>query len=177
MASTQIYEKIIKVKNAKQTAKLISAIMLYILYLAIWAMIGIFNPDRSILIFLGGILSDILIILITRKYLFIEYEYSFCQNILTISKIYGKSKRKSLIEIDMTKSALICPATEENIQKAENLKPERRIISVSSEYANDIYLLVTGEENEPRILVFIEADERALVILKSAAPFVFSKKS
>ena len=177
MASTQLYEKIIKVRGAGEIAKRIIGIMLYILHLAVWIVAGIFNPEKSILIFLAGILSCILIILITRKYLSIEYEYCFCQSTLTISKIYGKSKRKAIIDVDMTKLVLVCPATEENIQKADNLKPERKIISVSSEYASDIYLLVTGEENEPRILVFIEADERALTILKGCAPLVFSKKS
>lgn len=177
MASTQLYEKIVKVRGAKQIAKRIIGIMLYVLYLSVWATAGIFNPERSILIFIAGILSCALIILITKKYLSVEYEYCFCQSTLTITRIYGKSKRRTLIEIDMPKLALICPASDEGIQKAEHLKPERRIISVSSEYASDIYLLVTGEENEPRILVFIEADERALTILKSCAPFVFSKKS
>jgi hypothetical protein len=37
--------------------------------------------------------------------------------------------------------------------------------------------MVTGEENEPRILIFIEADERALEILKSNAPFAFTRKA
>ena len=59
----------------------------------------------------------------------------------------------------------------------ENLKPEGRIIAVSSEYADDIWLIVTGEENEPRTLIFIEADERALEILKFNSPFAFIKKS
>ena len=177
MASAQFYEKIVKVKNSKQTALLISGILLYVLYMAIWAFIGILNPEISILIFAAGILSALLIILITWKYLFLEYEYSFCQNTLTISKIYGKRKRKTVIDVNLQKLALIASATEENIQKAERLKPERRIIAISSEYAENIHLLVTGEENEERILIFIEADERALNILKSNAPFAFTKKT
>lgn len=176
MANTQFYEKIIKVKNAKQTAKLISGILLYILYLAIWTFIGILNPKSSMLIFVMGILSALLIILVTWKYLFLEYEYSFCQNTLTIAKIYGKRKRKTVIEVNMQKLALIASATDENIQSAEPLSPEQRIIAVSSEYAENIWLLVSGEENEPRILIFIEADDRALSILKNNAPFSFTKK-
>ena len=57
MASAQFYEKIIKVKNSKQTAKLISGILLYVLYIAVWAFIGILKPKSSILIFTAGILS------------------------------------------------------------------------------------------------------------------------
>lgn len=177
MASTQLYEKIVKVKNAKQVAKLISAILLYVLYLLIWFFVGIYNPKSSILIFTAGILSCLLIILITWKYFFLEYEYSFCQGILTVSKIYGKRKRKSLIDVDLRHLVLVAPATDENISRADNLKPESRIISVSNEYADNIWLMVTGEENEPRILIFIEADERSLEILKSNAPFAFTRKA
>ena len=50
------------------------------------------------------------------------------------------------------------------------------IISVSNEYADNIWLLVTGEEDMPKIMIFIEADERALAILKSSAPHIFPKK-
>ena len=177
MASSQFYEKIVKVKNAKQTAKLISGILLYILYVSIWVFIGILNPESSILIFAAGILSALLVIPITWKYLFLEYEYSFCQSTLTISKIYGKRKRKAILDINIQKLSLVAAATDENIKKAENLNPEERIIAVSSEYAENIWLIVTGEENEPRILIFIEADDRALNILKSNAPFAFVKKT
>ena len=177
MSSTHIYEKIVKVKNAKQKAKLISAILLYMLYLLIWIFIGIFNPAQSLLIFACGILSCLLIIFTTWKYFFVEFEYSFCQNILTVSKIYGKRKRKLLFETDTQKLALATPATDANIEKAERLNPKKRIIAVSNEYAENIWALVTGVENEPRILLFIEADDRALSILKSNAPFAFSKKS
>ena len=177
MVSTQIYEKIVKVKDSRQIAKRISAILLYVLYLSIWLFAGIFNPEASLLIFTGGILSCLLIILISWKYLFVEYEYSFCQGVLTISKIYGKRSRKFIVDASLKHLVLIAPATDENISKAEGLKPEKRIISVSNEYADDIWLLVTGEENEPRILIFIEADERALGILKSCSPLAFIKKS
>lgn len=176
MANSQFYEKVVKVKNAKQTAKFISGILFYFLYIFIWVFMGILNPERSILIFSAGILSCLLIIIITWKYFFIEYEYSFCQNMLSISKIYGKRKRKALLEINMQKLILISSATDETIQKAENLNPEKRIIAVSNEYAENIWLLVTGEENEPRILIFIEADERILNILKTNAPIAFTKK-
>lgn len=176
MASSQLYEKIVKVKNSRQRAKLICAILGYAIFLFVWILIGISNPESSILIFIGGILSDLLLILITSKYLFLEFEYSFCMNTLTIAKIYGKKKRKQIFETDMSKLIMIAPATEENIEKADSLKPDARIIAVSSEYAENIWLCVTGEENEERALVFFEADERSLSILRSCSPSAFVKK-
>ena len=176
MINTQLYEKIIKVKNAKQYAKRVSVIISYVIYLMIWILAGIMNLEQSIPIFAGGILSCILIVIITWKYLFLEYEYSFCQEILTISKIYGKRKRKHLIDANMKKLLFVAPATDENITRAEQFNPERRIVSVSNEYAENIWLVVTGEENEPRMLIFIESDERVMAILKHNAPFSFVKK-
>lgn len=176
MLNTQLYEKIIKVKSATQKAKLISAVLSYVLYLMIWVFIGIFNPQKLILMVLGGILSDALIIFITLKYFFLEYEYSFCMNVLSIAKIYGKKKRKAIIDVNLKNLVFISPATKESIEKAEKFEPSARVIAVSSEYAESIWLLVTGDENEPRNIIFIEADERALAILKSNAPSVFPKK-
>ena len=176
MANTQTYEKIIKVKNARTRAKLISALLFYIIYILVWIFAGILNPKSSMLIFLGGALSCLLIVLITWKYLFVEYEYCFYQGQLTVSKIYGKRKRKLLAETNMQKLLYIAPATNETINQAERYEPEKRLISVSSEYADNIWLLVTGEEDETRLMIFIEADERALSILKSSAPHIFPKK-
>lgn len=177
MANTQTYEKIIKVKNARTRAKLISALLFYIIYILVWIFAGILNPKSSMLIFLGGALSCLLIVLITWKYLFVEFEYSFCQGTLSISKIYGKRKRKELLDADLHKLLFIAQATDDIIANAEQrFKPESRLIAVSSEYTDNIWLLVTGEENEPSEFIFIEADERILSILKSSAPFAFSKK-
>lgn len=178
MANVQTYEKIIKVQNARTRAKLISCLLFYVLYLLVWIFAGILNPESSPLIFLAGVLSCLLIVLITWKYLFIEFEYSFCQGTLSISKIYGKRRRKDLLEANLHKLLLISQATDEIIQNADmRFKPESRVSAVSSEYAENIWLLVTGEENEPTVFIFIEADERILSILKSSAPFAFSKKS
>ena len=71
MAISQTYEKVVKVKNARQRAKLISGILICIIYLMIWIFAGILNPEKSILIFAGGILSCALIILISWKYFFV----------------------------------------------------------------------------------------------------------
>ena len=48
-------------------------------------------------------------------------------------------------------------------------------LATISEQAENIWLCVTGEEDEPRLLIFIEADDRSLAILKSCAPHAFVK--
>ena len=175
--NTQLYEKIIKVKTKKQTAKLITAILLYILYITVWFFIGILNLNKIIFILALGALSLLAIILISWKYLFLEYEYNFCMSILTVAKIYGKRKRKVLIEIDISKCLIICPATEDAIKKAEKFEPKKRFVAVSNESAEDIWMILSNDDEDLKNLIFIESDTRIYSILKTAAPHITAKKS
>lgn len=175
--NTQLYEKIVKVKTEKQTLKLICSILFYIIYLAIWFFAGILNPNNIIFIFAIGILSALIIILISWKYLFLEYEYNFCMSSLTVSKIYGKRKRKVIVELDISKCITICPATEEAIEKAEKFEIKKRILAVSNEKAEDIWMLIYNDDDDQKYIIFIESDTRIYSILKTVAPHITAKRT
>ena len=191
MSNSQTYEKIIKVKNTqRQLAKKITAIMCYILFFAIWITAALKNTGSLVPILTAGILTTAMLILITWKYLQLEYEYSFWYGRLGIAKIFGKKnqnilvhaatscdkkKRKAIIDTDIKKLIIIAPATEEYIAKAESYGIEAKVIAVSSERADNVWLAVTGGEDECRVLVFVEADERCLNILKHTNPLSFIK--
>lgn len=177
MNSSQTYEKIVKAKQTgKHLAKSISLIMSYALVIFFWITIAVFNAAIIVPIALLGALTSFVLISVTHKYIFLEYEYSFLYGRLGISKIYGKSKRKAMIETEMRDLLIIAPASEENIAKAERFEIEDRVIAVSSEAAENIWLTVTGGKDERRILIFFEADERSLSLLRTANPHVFSKQ-
>ena len=175
--NTQLYEKIVKVKTPKQTAKLVCAILFYILYIAVWFFIGLLNPKSIIFIFTLGILTALIIILISWKYFFLEYEYNFCLSSLTVAKIYGKRKRKVIIEIDISKCLTICPVSDEAIKKAENFELKKRIIAVSNESADDIWMLLYNDEDDQKHLIFIESDARIQSIFRTVAPHIISKRT
>ena len=176
MNGNHTYEKIVKVKmKGKQLAKTVSLIMIYGLILFFWVTAAIFNAKQLVPILVLGALSLFIIIPLTLKYVLLEYEYSFMYGRLSIAKIYGKTKRKAVIETEMSDLLIIAPATEENIARAERFEPEDRVVAVSAEDAENIWLAVTGGKDERRILVFIEADERALTLMKAASPYTFSK--
>lgn len=176
MSNSQTYEKIIKVKNTqRQLAKKITAIMCYILFFAIWITAALKNTGSLVPILTAGILTTAMLILITWKYLQLEYEYSFWYGRLGIAKIFGKKKRKAIIDTDIKKLIIIAPATEEYIAKAESYGIEAKVIAVSSERADNVWLAVTGGEDERRVLVFFEADERCLNILRQTNPLCFIK--
>ena len=175
--NTQLYEKIVKVKSPKQKIKLICAILFYVIYLAVWFFVGIFNFEKILLIFTFAILSLLMIILISWKYFFIEYEYNFCMSSLTVAKIYGKRKRKVLVEIDISKCLIICPVSEKSIEKAETFEPRKRFIAVSHESAEDIWMLLSNDEEDDKYIIFIESDTRVYSILKTVAPHITTKRT
>ena len=176
MANTQLYEKIVKKKSPKQTVKIVFSIIFYVLFFLGWLLLGLLNPPNALFIFTLGALLTLVVVIITWKYLFVEFEYTFCMSSLTIAKIYGKRKRKVLIEFDVSKSVIIAPATEENINKAEKLEPQKRIIAVSNESAPDIWLLLCTDAEDEQHLIFIESDARIASILRTVAPHVISKR-
>ena len=179
MNSSQTYEKIVKVANSPRLiAKKISFIMLYLLYFSVWVVATLRNLGSPVfvLILMAGLLTTLAAVIITWKYLQVEYEYSFWYGSMSIAKIYGKKKRKALVDADVKELLMIAPATEEYIAKAEHYDIDLRVIAVSSENADNIWLAVTGGEDERRALIFFEADERSLHMLKTANPISFIRK-
>ena len=204
--SSQFYEKVVKEKNTpRSTFKKITVIMCYVLIIVIFlfaafSSLGVGEvgtpTDTSesgsankptnnssaepngyfVLIIALGVILDIAVIAITKKYLYKEYEYSFEYGRMSIAKIYGKSKRKQLFETDIETMLMIAPATDEYIAKAEHFEIDKRVIAVSDQKADDIWLVVSGGDGEKRVLAFFDADERSLSILKSANPLSFIKK-
>ncbi len=177
MSNTSTYEKIVKIKSSgSHLAKKISLVMAYILFLSVWVIAAAYNPQNLVLIAAAGLLCTVLLIALTWKYLEVEYEYSFWYGSMSVAKIYAKRKRKTLVSAEMKKLLIIAPATQENIRKAEGFEPEKTVLALSGDDSADVWLTVTGDKNEKRVLIFFEADDRSLAMLKQASPFVFVKK-
>ena len=178
MNSSQTYEKIVKKAfTGKHLAKTVTLILSYALFFAVWLLVALNQPKDLILILVAGALTTFFFVMITIKYIRLEYEYSFWYGRMGIAKIYAKKKRKAVIETEIKDLLIIAPATEENIARAERFETEKRIVAVSDESADEIWLVVTGGQDERRVMIFFEADERSLAMLKSLNPHVFIKKA
>ena len=177
MNNSQLYEKVVKLSNTKKVLiKKISVCMCYVVLLFVFVILAIFNYKSfgALFIFLGAVL-ELAVIMLTWKYLSVEYEYSFACGEMTVSKIYSKRKRRTVFTAEIKKLAMIAPATEAYIAKSEHFSPQKRIIAVSSESADNIWLAVTGDDSKKREIVFFEADECSLAILKSINPSAYIK--
>ena len=118
MNSNQTYEKVVKqCSEKKQNTNKALAIMGYSVFFAIWLVIGIFNLDILVPLAATGVLCTIALILLSWKYLDVEYEYALWYGSFEVAKIYSKKSRKTLLSAETKELLLIAPATEEYISK------------------------------------------------------------
>lgn len=115
-------------------------------------------------------LTTLLLIFSTRKYTRVEFEYTCADGALFIDKIYGKKKRKSLLEAELKQAILIVPNTAEQRKRIEENAPFKILDATASSESRDIWLLLFEETSENRLVVLIEADEPLLRILRYYNP-------
>lgn len=177
MNNNQTYEKVIAAASESKTKRNKAlAIIGYSIFFAVWILIGIFNPTIIIPLALTGVLCTLALILLSWKYIEVEYEYALWYGSFEVAKIYGKKSRKNLISTELRELLLVAPASEEYLKKAEHFELDKRINAVSSDGSDNEWILVTGGKDEPRILVRFEADDRLLSLLRAANPGVFVRK-
>ncbi len=177
-ANTQTYDKLVRTSTeGKVKRKKILAVIGYALFFSVWLILAFNNPDILVPMIVAGILCTVILMLITWKYFDVEYEYSIWYGTFTLAKIYAKKKRKNLLSADVKEFLLIAPATDEYVNKANHFEPKETFWAISSRDAGNVWIFVTGGKDEPRNLVFFEADERSLAMLRQANPSVFVKKT
>jgi hypothetical protein len=175
--NSQTYEKVVNASNSsKEKLKRITALILYSVFFAVWVLAALTNPDIFVPILVAGVLCTIMLVLVSWKYLIVEYEYAIWYGSFELAKIYSKKKRKNLVSAELRDLLLVAPATEEYISRAEHMDIAKKHLALSCANAEDMWLLVTGGKDMPRELVFFEADERMLAILRAANPSVFVRK-
>ena len=175
--NSQTYEKIVNAsESGKEKLKRITAIILYSVFFAVWVIFALNNPEILVPAIVAGILCTLMLILVSWKYLSVEYEYAIWYGSFELAKIYSKKKRKNLVSAELHDLLLVAPATEEYISRAEHMEITKKHLALSSASAENMWLLVTGGKDMPRELVFFEADERMLALLKAANPSVFVRE-
>ncbi|MBP3333401.1 MAG: hypothetical protein J6M35_05070 [Clostridia bacterium] len=172
----QTYDKLVRTSSeGKIRRKKLFAVIGYAFFFSVWLLFALNTPDLIVPIIVAGGLCTFALMMLTWKYFDVEYEYSIWYGTFTLAKIYAKKKRKNLLSADVKEFLLIAPATEEYVNKANHFEPKQTFYAISSKQAEDVWIFVTGGKDEPRNLVFFEADERSLNMLRSANPSVFVK--
>ncbi len=176
MEHKQTYERIVPRKCVgKHLATRTLAYLGYICFATLWITPIIrsrFSPAWIAL----AVLSTVALVLFTRKYLHVEYEYSFVSEMLIVSKIYGKRRRKTILEADLKHMLLVAPATDEHTAEVERLSPTKTVNVLSVPDSETALLAVFDEDPDTRILLFIESDERTVAFFRRHAPHACSRE-
>ena len=105
-------------------------------------------------------------------YTSIEYEYSFLNGELTIDKIMGQRKRKSVDTYDIKKAEVIAPSSsEEIIRRAGNMKK----IDYSTGYHSDDLYSVIINNGAGTVQIVFEPGEKMVDAMYHVRPNIVKK--
>ncbi len=167
---SQNYEKLLPQKaTGRAMIPRLCLILCYIVFFSIWLVVFIrmgFVPALLVL----GLALTVLLVFVTWKYTQLEYEYAIYAGSFFVAKIYGKTKRRELLELDLKQAILIAPRTEETLAQADRMKLDSVLWAVSSPKAENIWMIVYPHGEKSSALLFFEADEEAIRLLRRENP-------
>ncbi len=172
MANLQYYERVLKTKKPSATRRgKILLICAYALILLSWVVVALVSGLSASLLMLIPMLA-LTVSVLTWKYTSVEYEYSFAAGIFTFSKIYGKAKRRTVLEGDLRALVSVTPYTEraQNDTHAESITNALTPMECQNPY------ICVFEENESSYAVILDCDEMTLKIFKFFKPSVYISK-
>ncbi len=166
----QTYEKLVRQKAVgRLRAQRIGAIFGYLIWIGLGLSL-LLRLGFSILLLCLFPLSTVILILVTWKYVCVEFEYVLVSDCLFLSKIYGRKTRKAILEADLKHLLLAAPYTDEQSSKAEALSPATVIHAQADPNGDDVWLMVFEAEGGKRILLYLDADETMIRFLRHANP-------
>lgn len=162
------------VKQKTQGKLLIVKIALVCLYIALLLLpslaIIIFAPSNLTMTFLVIIAVVVFLIFkFTWKLTSIEYEYQIIEDSIIFTKILGKTKRKTIIEMPIRAFTMLGEHSEKSEKYLSTLMVDRTYLFISSYAAESIYFGLFDAKDE-KCIVFFEATDNARLKLKKYAP-------
>ena len=167
MSQSTSYERVLRLQ--RKGAHLRTCILLYLLYAAvffggtIW-FLGSLSPYAAVL----TVIVTVCLFLVTRSYLSVELEYAFLGDVLSISKIYGKSRRRQIAECELSRLLMADYEGDAAHSAVSALEPQETVSAVSAPGVSDTLLLVWEERDERRVALRMETDDRTEQLLRRA---------
>ena len=167
---SQNYEKLLPQSfTGRFLGSRILLILAYLVWLSIWFVILIRTAFSPALLVLALALTVILVI-VSWKYVQLEYEYAIYSGSFFVAKIYGKTKRKEILELDLKQALLIAPHNEEYLAQADRMNLNGVVWATSSPKAENVWMIVYPHGEKSISVLFFEADEDILKILRRENP-------
>ena len=159
------YEHIIPLQTRRIRILLFSCYLLLATVGTLWII-----KSMNSYAFLFTLLGLAVLILLTKNFWYMEYEYSFYSGRFSLSKIYGKRSRRLLAELDAEQLLLVDYDTEDVRQTALRYADKPSVRAVSSVKHSPAMILVWEDEEKEYHRILIERDERLEQLLRRYAP-------
>lgn len=156
------YERVFPVKSI---ARKIGFFTIYVIFAIAAALLSLFTMSFYVTVL--GVFAEIVLILLTKKFLSVELEYSFIDSFLTVSRIYGKCYRRTVIELDIKSCSAIDFATPDALARAASMC-DSDLLDLSCKKSDEENCVAVWDENKVRKGIVFTADERTLKILYRA---------
>ena len=142
MTDLQSYERLFAPKTeGKLLLKKILFLFLYVSWACVWTVVMLRRGISAPMLILIPLTTAVLVWL-TWPLTQIEMEYTLAAGTFYLARVYGKKKRKELVEADLSTALLIAPNNEENQKKAEALSPADVLWAASSSTAEIMWMMV-----------------------------------
>jgi hypothetical protein len=160
------YEYVVSPK--KQTSYRIKRALMLLAYFAYVTVLLIVGLNTRLLVPMMALipLSTWIIVWLTWRYVSVEYEYSMTGGVMTLNKIYGGRSRKKMADIRIKGMTLVAPFDGEYVKQAEKYAPERTVDFTSDLQKPEVYFALYETEDKRRGILYFEATEQALKILR-----------
>ncbi len=99
----------------------------------------------------------------------VDLEYSMTSGVMTFSRIYGGIRRRKVLELIIKDMREIAPVSGDTAARLQAAGVEKTYLFASSSSASDMYYAIF-EEDGKRCVVYFEATEKSLKILKYYNP-------
>ena len=104
-----------------------------------------------------------ILVYFTWRYTQVAYEYSFFGGVLKVNRLLGEKSRRTIAEIKIRDLDSVSCCRSEDINTFE---ADRKIFVASAPDAERLTALVWTDENNQKNVLFFEADEKAMRILR-----------
>ena len=166
MEDQNLYEYVVSPKK-QPIFRLKRALMVlgYIVYVVALLIVG-FTTRLLVPMMALVPLSTWILVWLTWRYVAVEYEYSLAGGFMTLNKIYGGRSRKKVAEIRIKDMSMIAPFDGDYIKEAERYAPERTVDFTSDLQKPEVYFALYETEDKRRGILYFEATDQALRILR-----------
>ena len=184
-STTSFCEYVIKLSKSRLNRRRIMFCALYALLLfaafAGFCLIWLNEPElaTNLIIPYFAIIAILmaLLIVLTRRYINIEYEYTIFGDEFSIAKIFGGRSRKSLFKLKISSLILVAPAANEAYRaQIEQYAPDETYSHTQYPNSEYTYFALFENENERRCLLFFDAVPDAVTALRRANPSAVKTK-